>query len=215
MWTVLFSQRFDDWLSEQDDALQEKVLADLGKLQVYGPELPRPYADTLKGSRYNNMKELRIQFSGQPIRAFYAFDPIRRAIVLCAGDKSNDKRFYEKLIRIAEDEFAAHLQNLEINQLRTLDDVIAARSPESQARIKEMSDEMILEVGLQMMREELQLSQKYVAEMMGVSQPAITQLEQRGNDLKLATLKRYIEAMGGKLSLDVELPTGKRIAFHI
>lgn len=99
--------------------------------------------------------------------------------------------------------------------MRTLDDVIAARSPESQARVKEMSDEMILEVGLQMMREELQLSQKYVAEMMGVSQPAITQLEQRGNDLKLATLKRYIEAMGGKLSLDVELPTGKRIAFHI
>ncbi|HIG8325200.1 TPA: helix-turn-helix domain-containing protein [Klebsiella pneumoniae] len=99
--------------------------------------------------------------------------------------------------------------------MRTLDDVIAASSPESQARIKEMSDEMILEVGLQMMREELQLSQKYVAEMMGVSQPAITQLEQRGNDLKLATLKRYIEAMGGKLSLDVELPTGKRIAFHI
>jgi len=99
--------------------------------------------------------------------------------------------------------------------MRTLDDAIAARAPESQARIKEMSDEMILEVGLQMMREELQLSQKYVAEMMGVSQPAITQLEQRGNDLKLATLKRYIEAMGGKLSLDVELPTGKRIAFHI
>lgn len=99
--------------------------------------------------------------------------------------------------------------------MRTLDDAITARSPESQARIKEMSDEMILEVGLQMMREELQLSQKYVAEMMGVSQPAITQLEQRGNDLKLATLKRYIEAMGGKLSLDVELPTGKRIAFHI
>lgn len=99
--------------------------------------------------------------------------------------------------------------------MRTLNDVIAARSPESQARIKAMSDEMILEVGLQMMREELQLSQKYVAEMMGVSQPAITQLEQRGNDLKLATLKRYIEAMGGKLSLDVELPTGKRIAFHI
>lgn len=99
--------------------------------------------------------------------------------------------------------------------MRTADDVIAARSPESQARIKEMSDEMILEVGLQMIREELQLSQKHVAEMMGVSQPAITQLEQRGNDLKLATLKRYIEAMGGKLSLDVELPTGKRIAFPI
>ncbi|KNX92652.1 putative cro-like protein [Yersinia pestis] len=44
--------------------------------------------------------------------------------------------------------------------MRTLDEVIASRSPESQTRIKEMADEMILEVGLQMMREELQLSQK-------------------------------------------------------
>jgi DNA-binding XRE family transcriptional regulator len=99
--------------------------------------------------------------------------------------------------------------------MRTLDEAIASRSPESQARIKEMADEMILEVGLQMMREELQLSQKQVAEAMGISQPAVTKLEQRGNDLKLATLKRYVESMGGKLSLDVELPTGKRIAFNI
>ena len=50
---------------------------------------------------------------------------------------------------------------------------------------------------------------------MGVSQPAVTQLEQRGNELKIATLKRYIEAMGGKLHIDIELPTGKRVAFHI
>lgn len=113
MWKILFSQRFDDWLGEQDEALQEKVLADLGKLKIYGPELPRPYADTIKGSRYKNMKELRVQYSGRPVRALYAFDPIRRAIVLCAGDKSNDKKFYDRLVRIAEDEFSAHLSNLE------------------------------------------------------------------------------------------------------
>ncbi|WP_437887302.1 helix-turn-helix domain-containing protein [Phytobacter sp. V91] len=99
--------------------------------------------------------------------------------------------------------------------MKTLDEMIKARTPESQNRIRAMADEMVLETGLQMIREELQLSQKHVAEAMGVSQPAITQLEQRGNDLKLATLKRYIEAMGGKLSLDVELPGGKRVAFHL
>ncbi|MBN7124790.1 transcriptional regulator [Erwinia billingiae] len=99
--------------------------------------------------------------------------------------------------------------------MKTLDQVIAARSVESQARIQDMADEMILETGLQMMREELQLSQKSVADAMGVSQPAVTQLEQRGNELKIATLKRYIEAMGGKLSLDVELPSGKRVGFHL
>ncbi|MDU4094657.1 MAG: helix-turn-helix transcriptional regulator, partial [Pantoea sp.] len=72
--------------------------------------------------------------------------------------------------------------------MRTLDDVIADRSPESQARIKEMTDEMVLEVGLQMIREELQLSQKALADVMGIRQPAVAQIEQRGNDIKIATL---------------------------
>ena len=66
-----------------------------------------------------------------------------------------------------------------------------------------------------MMREELRLSQTALAQSMGVSQPAIAQIEQRGNDVKLATLKRYIEAMGGKLSLTVEMPEGNGRIFHI
>lgn len=99
--------------------------------------------------------------------------------------------------------------------MKTLRDAIAARSPESQARIKEMADDMILETGLQLMREDLQLSQKSLAEAMGVSQPAVTQIEQRGNEVKIATLKRYIEAMGGKLSLTVDLPDGSGRVFHI
>ena len=99
--------------------------------------------------------------------------------------------------------------------MKTLREAIASRSPESQARIKEMAEEMIIETGLQLMREELQLSQKTLAESMGVSQPAITQIDQRGNDVKLATLNRYIEAMGGKLSLTVEFPEGGGRVFHI
>ncbi|WP_231398156.1 type II toxin-antitoxin system RelE/ParE family toxin [Photorhabdus temperata] len=93
--------------------MQEKVLADLTNLEIYGPKLSRPYADTVKGSRHKNMKELRIQYSGRPVRAFFAFDPKRQAIVLCAGDKSNDKRFYDTMIRIADEEFTAHLATME------------------------------------------------------------------------------------------------------
>lgn len=57
------------------------------------------------------MKELRIQYAGRPMRAFYAFDPERQAIVLCVGDKSNDKRFYETMIRVADLEFTSHLSD--------------------------------------------------------------------------------------------------------
>ena len=114
MWTIRFGKVFEQWLFEQEEGLQDKVLADLLNLQNYGPHLPRPYADTVKGSQHNNMKELRIQYAGRPIRALFAFDPARQAIMLCAGDKSNDKAFYEKLIRIADDEFTRHLTRQEV-----------------------------------------------------------------------------------------------------
>ncbi|MEX9253727.1 type II toxin-antitoxin system RelE/ParE family toxin [Pseudenterobacter timonensis] len=113
MWTVLLGSVFETWLQNQEEGLQEKVLADLVNLQTHGPTLSRPYADTVKGSRHNNMKELRIQYAGRPVRAFFAFDPVRRAIVLCAGDKSNDKNFYKRLIHIADEEFSIHLAKLE------------------------------------------------------------------------------------------------------
>ncbi len=93
--------------------MQEKVLANLTNLETYGPKLSRPYADTVKGSRHKNMKELRVQYSGSPIRAFFAFDHERQAIVLCAGYKSNNKRFYETMLRIADEEFTAHLSGME------------------------------------------------------------------------------------------------------
>lgn len=37
---------------------------------MFGPTLGRPYVDTVKASAYANMKELRIQHAGKPIRAF-------------------------------------------------------------------------------------------------------------------------------------------------
>ncbi|CAD6150088.1 type II toxin-antitoxin system RelE/ParE family toxin [Escherichia coli] len=113
MWQIYFGKIFDEWFQEQEPALKEKILVDLINLETYGPSLSRPYADTVKGSRHKNMKELRIQYAGRPIRAFFAFDPVRQAIILCAGDKSNDKKFYERMIRIADDEFSNHLAELE------------------------------------------------------------------------------------------------------
>lgn len=53
-----------------------------------------------------------MQHGGQPVRAFYAFDPVRRAIVLCAGDKTSDKQFYERMIATADDEFSRHLKEM-------------------------------------------------------------------------------------------------------
>ena len=100
------TERFDCWFTLLNDSDRACVLAALMVLREKGPGLGRPYADTLKGSAYINMKELRIQSRGDPIRAFFAFDPSRTAIVLCAGNKmGNEKRFYREMLPVADREF--------------------------------------------------------------------------------------------------------------
>jgi hypothetical protein len=75
--------------------VQGEILALALLLGQYGPELGRPRADTLKDSRYANMKELRFSAQDGVWRVAFAFDPKRRAILLIAGDKSggSEKRF--------------------------------------------------------------------------------------------------------------------------
>ena len=114
MWKIETTDRFDNWFISLNDTDRARVLAALIVLRERGPGLSRPYADTLKGCRYSNMKELRVQSRGDPIRAFFAFDPYRTGIVLCAGNKAgNEKRFYNEMIPLAEREFSQWLNNTE------------------------------------------------------------------------------------------------------
>ena len=113
MWVIKTTDHFDTWFEAQSDRDRANVLAAMLLLRDRRPRLTRPYADFVKGSRFGNMKEMRIQSQGRPIRAIFAFDPKREAIVLCAGDKSKDpKRFYRKMVAIADDEFVGHLGGL-------------------------------------------------------------------------------------------------------
>ena len=113
MWTINTTTTFDTWLLELCDTDRECIYALLIVLRQQGPALSRPYADTLNGSRYRNMKELRIQSKGKPIRVFYAFDPHRSGIVLCGKHKTGtDKRFYAEMLPLAEREYGVYLSNL-------------------------------------------------------------------------------------------------------
>ncbi len=104
---VEFAPEFDDF----DETVQDQILTLMGMLRQFGPNLGRPYVDTLKGSRYTNLKELRFSAGGGEWRVAFAFDPKRRAILFVAGDKAgaDEKLFYRQLIRKADERFGAHL----------------------------------------------------------------------------------------------------------
>jgi hypothetical protein len=71
-WIIIFHPAFKDWLDEQEEDIQDSILAALGLLKQEGPLLGRPYVDTLKDSQYPNLKELRVQHSGDPWRILFA-----------------------------------------------------------------------------------------------------------------------------------------------
>jgi len=112
MWEVEFAGEFERWWLTLDEDERESLLACIRVLRELGPLLGRPYVDTVKGSRHSNMKELRTQHRGRPLRTFFAFDPRRRAILLIGGDKTGDARFYDRMIPVADRLFDEHLREL-------------------------------------------------------------------------------------------------------
>lgn len=84
----------------------------------------------------------------------------------------------------------------------------AGMSPESQARAKARIREMLEEMPLQELRQARGLSQKMLAEVLHVRQPAIAKLEKR-TDMYISTLRSHIEAMGGHLEVVARFPDGE------
>lgn len=110
-WDVEFYADFALEFDKLDEEVQDELLAHLHLLAEFGPVLGRPWADTLKGSRHANMKELRFNAADGVWRVAFAFDRRRRAVLLVAGDKSggSEKQFYRELIRKADNRFDRHL----------------------------------------------------------------------------------------------------------
>ena len=96
-----------------------------------------------------------------------------------------------------------------------LKDIFNDLPDEEQQQINHIAAEMKLEIQLHKIREALEISQQELANALNISQPSVVAMEKRGNDIKLSSIKRYVEAMGGVLNLSVDLPTGKRISFQI
>jgi ribosome-binding protein aMBF1 (putative translation factor) len=80
-------------------------------------------------------------------------------------------------------------------------------SPESRARVDQAVREALKELPLDELRNARGLSQKMLAEALGIQQPAVAKMEKR-TDMYISTLRSHIEAMGGHLEITAHFPDG-------
>jgi len=77
---------------------------------------------------------------------------------------------------------------------------------EERAEIRQRAKEKLAGLQLQRLREARHLTQEEAAAAMGVSQAALSKLERRPN-VTIGVLQRYVEAIGGRLEVNVVIPT--------
>ena len=89
---------------------------------------------------------------------------------------------------------------------KTIHEFIATLPPEEQESIKEGYKELWAEyMAMQEIRKAMALTQEEVAKRLHIAQSSLSRLEKR-NDLLISTLRKFIEAMGGRLHITVTFP---------
>ena len=85
---------------------------------------------------------------------------------------------------------------------RSLSDIRAKRplAPDARKRVDEIKRAMQLEIALAELRELRGATQAQVADSLGTSRPNVGRIENE-IDVRLSTLERYVEALGGKLEI--------------
>jgi hypothetical protein len=117
-WEILLLEPVSDWflaLCKDAPSTADKVEEALDELALCGPQLGRPLADRIHGSKIHNLKELRPRVpGGAEVRLLFVFDAEREAIVLVAGDKAGRWRtWYAEAIPLAEERYAAYQREAE------------------------------------------------------------------------------------------------------
>ncbi|MDR0311651.1 MAG: helix-turn-helix domain-containing protein [Acidobacteriota bacterium] len=95
--------------------------------------------------------------------------------------------------------------------MKSLDQMMKKMSPEDKARIETRAREIIAEeMTLRELRKAHRMTQKNLATALNVGQDQISRMEKR-SDLLISTLRSYVEAMGGTLTLVAEFPNQKAV----
>lgn len=89
---------------------------------------------------------------------------------------------------------------------RNVNDIIGKLNPAQRKKVETRATQLIAEeMTLRQLRKACRLTQQKVAKSLRIGQEGVSKIERR-SDLLLSTLREYIQAMGGELSLVVRFP---------
>src|SRR5258708_11733268 len=99
----------------------------------------------------------------------------------------------------------------EVTTMKTLDQKIKELGPARRKKVEGRAAQLLAEeMSIRELRRAHKLTQERIAETLGIGQDQVSRLEQR-SDLLISTLRSYVEAMGGRLTLIAEFPDHKPV----
>lgn len=113
-WEVEYTDEFEGWWNSLTEGEQDAIAVVVGLLENKGPQLPFPYSSDIETSKHGHMRELRIQYKGDPYRVLYAFDPRRVGLLLLGGCKVGNDRWYVENVPVADRLYDEHLEILKL-----------------------------------------------------------------------------------------------------
>jgi DNA-binding XRE family transcriptional regulator len=147
------------------------------------------------------------------LRILFAFDPRRTAILLIGGDKSGRwNQWYAAMVPLADQLYDQPRRlsprgSVAVTKTKSFD--ILRRKvradPERARRVAEHKRAIMDALALAEAREQRNVTQKDIAEILGVTQANVSRIE-REEDVYLSTLRKYVEALGGRLEVSAVFP---------
>jgi DNA-binding XRE family transcriptional regulator len=206
---VVATDEFVEWYDDLDDRTRKSVMRAVDLLEQMGTALKHPHSSQIKGSRYA-LRELRVQSGGHPIRVFYIFDMIRQAVLLVGGGQDRQCQVLLGDGALCRGDLGtvssrAGEETMKVHKWKDIRD--RRLGPEEKAQVRVRAAALRQNLGLRAIRESLGMTQNDVAEKIEVDQGQLSRFE-RGQDMRLSTLGRYLGALG--YDLEIAAVAGKK-----
>lgn len=217
MWEVILLDEVDRWfieLAATDREAAEAVTGAIDLLEAEGPSLGRPAVDRVKGWTRHSLKELRPPSSS----AEFCSSSIRSARQCCWWRGTRRARGSSGIATTSQSRsgvtrIGSTVNGREVSEMarswRAVRDAAVSQGLVDEQRARNARKELQEAVRAQRLadlRKGSGSTQVQVAEAIGVTQGYVSRLE-RGDlaHTEMGTLESYVEALGGKLRVTVEM----------